>query len=85
MPSGLSALNNYRAILLRKDSGSQFPVWMEQAAPCWVREILALVAKQDAAMVLPYYDSGQVTGYAAGTQEELNGSITWSAAHALAP
>ena len=70
LPSGLSALNNYRAILLLEDSGSQFQVWMEQAAP-WLGKgrFLALVAKQDAAMVLPYYDSGQVTGYAAGTQE----------------
>jgi len=70
LPSGLSVLNDYRAILLLEDSGSQFQVWMEQAAP-WLGKgrFLALVANQDAAMVLPYYDSGQVTGYAAGTQE----------------
>lgn len=70
LPSGLSALNDYRAILLLEDSGSQFQVWMEQAAP-WLGKgrFLALVANQDAAMVLPYYDSGQVSGYAAGTQE----------------
>lgn len=70
LPSDLSALNDYRAILLLEDSSSQFQVWMEQAAP-WLGKgrFLALVANQDAAMVLPYYDSGQVTGYAAGTQE----------------
>ena len=70
LPSGLSALNDYRAILLLEDSGSQFQVWMEQAAP-WLGKgrFLALVANQDAAMVLPYYDSGQVSGYAAGMQE----------------
>jgi len=70
LPTGLSALSDYRAILLLEDSGSQFQVWMEKAAP-WLGKarFLVLIASQDAAMVLPYYDSGQVSGYAAGTQE----------------
>jgi hypothetical protein len=70
LPTSLSALSDYRAILLLEDSGSQFQVWMEQAAP-WLGKarFLVLIASQDAAMVLPYYDSGQVSGYAAGTHE----------------
>jgi len=74
LPTGLSALSDYRAILLLEDSGSQFQVWMEQAAP-WLGKarFLVLIASQDAAMVLPYYDSGQVSGYAAGT---LEGALT---------
>jgi len=70
LPTGLSALSDYRAILLLEDSGSQFQVWMEQAAP-WLGKarFLVLISSQDAAVVLPYYDSGQVSGYAAGTHE----------------
>ncbi|HAE86040.1 MAG TPA: hypothetical protein DCG78_06005 [Anaerolineaceae bacterium] len=70
LPTGVSALSSYRAVLLLEDSGSQFQVWMEQAAP-WLGKgkFLVLITNQDAAIVLPYYDSGQVTGYAAGTQE----------------
>jgi len=43
---------------------------MEQAAP-WLGKgrFLVLQASQDAAIVLPYYDAGQVAGFAAGAQE----------------
>jgi hypothetical protein len=70
LPTGLSALNDYRAILLLEDSGNQFQIWMEQASP-WLGKgrFLVLIANQDAALVLPYYDSSQIAGYAAGTQE----------------
>lgn len=68
--AGLGNLNDYRTIILLEDSASQLQGWMEQASP-WIGQgkFLILMSQLDSALVLPYYDSGQVSGFAAGMRE----------------
>ncbi|MFZ3069887.1 MAG: hypothetical protein WA110_02025 [Anaerolineaceae bacterium] len=61
------SLKDFTNILLLEDSGSDVQSWMEQVGP-WLDggEFLVLSSHQEAATLLPYYDSGQISGYLAG-------------------
>ena len=66
----VNALQDFTYVLLLSDSGYDVQGWMEQVAP-WTEgtKFLVLSSNQEAAALLPYYDSGQIAGYLAGVQE----------------
>lgn len=63
-------LQDFTYVLLLSDSGYDVQGWMEQVAP-WTggTKFLVLSSNQEAATLLPYYDSGQIAGCLAGVQE----------------
>jgi len=70
VPAGVEKLENYALILLLEDSQMDIQNWIEQAGP-WLSadKIGVLASSQNAALLLPYYDAGQLAGFAAGTTE----------------
>jgi TusA-related sulfurtransferase len=70
VPGALENLENYTLILLLEDSQADIQNWIEQAGP-WLKagKLGILASSQNAALLLPYYDAGQLAGYAAGTME----------------
>ncbi len=72
LPEPSAGLRTYNAILLLTDSGASLQTWMEQVQP-WPSAgvILVISAHQEAATLLPYYDSGQIGGFLAGIQQVL--------------
>ncbi len=70
LPEGLESLENYQLILLLEDSQADIQNWIEQAGP-WLGagKLGVLASSQNAALLLPYYDAGQLAGYTAGALE----------------
>lgn len=66
----VNKLQDFTYVLLLSDSGYDVQGWMEQVAP-WTEgtKFLVLSSNQEAATLLPYYDSGQIAGCLAGVQE----------------
>ena len=70
IPTDLEKLENYALILLLEDSQTDIQNWIEQAGPWLGADKLGVLASsQNAALLLPYYDAGQLAGFAAGTTE----------------
>ncbi len=70
VPAGIEELQNYELILLLEDSQADIQNWLEQAGP-WLSasKLGVLASSQNTALLLPYYDAGQLAGFAAGTIE----------------
>ena len=70
VPAGLKSLDSYALILLLEDSQADIQNWIEQAGP-WLSptRLGILASSQNAALLLPYYDAGQLAGFAAGLTE----------------
>jgi hypothetical protein len=68
-------LHSFQLVLLVSDSSDNIRGWLEQIAP-WIEPLnFAAVATQMEAPVLsPYFDSGQLIGYAAGIADGNLGS-----------
>ena len=57
----------FRLVLLVSDSSDNIRGWLEQIAP-WIEsmQFAAVTTQMEAPVLLPYFDSGQLVGYAAG-------------------
>jgi hypothetical protein len=58
------ALTQFPVILLISDSGDNLRAWFEQLGPyLQVNQLLALTTRQEAPLMQPYFESGQLAGY----------------------
>lgn len=70
LPAGIEELQNYALILLLEDSQTDIQNWLEQAGPRLAASKFGVLASsQNEALLLPYYDAGQLAGFAAGATE----------------
>jgi len=60
----------FRLVLLVSDSSDNIRGWLEQIAP-WIESLnfAAITTQMEAPVLSPYFDSGQLVGYAAGVAE----------------
>ena len=60
----------FRLVLLVSDSSDNIRGWMEQIAP-WIESLdfAAITTQMEAPVLAPYFDSGQLIGYAAGVAD----------------
>jgi len=63
----LKNLHPFRLVLLVSDSSDHIRGWLEQIAP-WIESLnfAAVTTQMEAPVLSPYFDSGQLVGYAAG-------------------
>ena len=68
-------LRSFRLVLLVSDSSDNIRGWLEQIAP-WIETLnfAAVTTQMEAPVLLPYFDSGQLVGYAAGIADGNTGS-----------
>lgn len=63
-------LHSFKLVLLVSDSSDNIRAWLEQIAP-WnpTTQFGAVTTQMEAPLLSPYFDSGQLAGYAAGIAE----------------
>ncbi len=68
-------LHSFQLVLLVSDSSDNVRGWLEQIAP-WIEPLnfAAVTTQMEAPVLLPYFDSGQLVGYAAGIADGNLGS-----------
>jgi hypothetical protein len=67
---GVTQLSDFSAIIVLTDSAESGRVWVEQAGPFRGKAALVVVASAQAGpMLMPYYNSGQLTGLVAGIND----------------
>jgi hypothetical protein len=68
-------LHSFRLVLLVSDSSDNIRGWLEQIAP-WVESsnFAAVTTQMEAPVLSPYFNSGQLVGYAAGIADGNIGS-----------
>ncbi len=73
--SQVQDLRSFRLVLLVSDSADNIRGWLEQIAP-WIESLnfAAVTTQMEAPVLLPYFDSGQLVGYAAGIADGNIGS-----------
>jgi hypothetical protein len=73
--SQVKDLRSFRLVLLVSDSSDNIRGWLEQIAP-WIESLncAAVTTQMEAPVLLPYFDSGQLVGYAAGIADGNIGS-----------
>jgi hypothetical protein len=66
-PTQVKDLRSFQLVLLVSDSSDNVRGWLEQIAP-WIERLnfAAVTTQMEAPVLLPYFDSGQLVGYAAG-------------------
>ena len=70
-------LGYFKLVLMVSDSSDNIRGWLEQIAP-WISSLkfAAVTTQMEATVLLPYFDSGQLVGYAAGSADGNIGSQT---------
>jgi len=68
-------MRSFRLVLLVSDSSDNIRGWLEHIAP-WIERLnfVAVTTQMEAPVLLPYFDSGQLVGYAAGIADGNIGS-----------
>lgn len=66
-PNPVKDLHTFKLVLLVSDSSDAIRGWLEQIAP-WIETLnfAAVTTQMEAPVLIPYFDSGQLVGYAAG-------------------
>ena len=74
-PSGVEDMRSFKMVLLVSDSAENIRGWLEQIAP-WVGSLkfAAVTTQMEAPTLSPYFDSGQLIGYASGTADGTLGT-----------
>ena len=74
-PTQVKDLRSFQLVLLVSDSSDNVRGWLEQIAP-WIERLnfAAVTTQMEAPVLLPYFDSGQLVGYAAGIADGNIGS-----------
>ena len=70
-------LGYYKMVILVSDSADNVRGWLEQIAP-WMDSLkfAAVITQMEAPVLSPYFDSGQLVGYAAGITDGNTGTQT---------
>jgi len=70
-------LRSFKLVLLVSDSSDNIRGWLEQIAP-WIETLnfAAVTTQMEAPVLSPYFDSGQLVGYAAGIDDGNIGAQT---------
>jgi hypothetical protein len=68
-------LRSFKLVLLVSDSSDNIRGWLEQIAP-WIDNLnfAAVTTQMEAPVLSPYFDSGQIVGYAAGIADSNIGA-----------